>query len=342
MPHTDVLFALGALVLSTGLAAQQPAVLHAHLSTVAVAPGDLSREINQIKTTHSPTWVGYQIAMPRGFHSGSDSSQVSFLETGEHSDWHGPYHDAVFDHADILIRISGDEVGKLRLEHPDRQLDAGGLNFVWLTGIDPAESIRLLKSIALSTAKESVANDAVFFISIHESAETVPALADLAATGHDERTREKAAFWLANQSGAEGFHEIQKLARQDKDAQFREKLTFDLTLCHDPGAADELIRMAREDASPQVRRQAQFWMANLGGKKIAADLRSSSEDDPEESVRKSAVFALSRLPGDEAASQLIEVAKTSKDPAVRKQAVFWLGQSSDPRAFEYLTQLIRQ
>ena len=273
MPRIPVLLALGASLLSSGLAAQQPTVLHAQISAVAVAPGNLSREINQIKATHAPTWIGYQISMPQGFHSDSDTRQVSYLETGEHSDWRGPYQDAVFDHAEILMRISGDEVGKLRLEHPDRQLDAGGLHFVWLTGVDPAESISLLKSIALSDGSQSVANDAVFFISIHQSPETVPALADLASSGRDGRIREKAAFWLANQHGAEGFQALRTLARQDVDPHFREKLTFDFTLCHDPGAADELIRMAREDASPQVRRQAQFWMANLGGKKVAADAR---------------------------------------------------------------------
>jgi HEAT repeat protein len=48
------------------------------------------------------------------------------------------------------------------------------------------------------------------------------------------------------------------------------------------------------------------------------------------------------LPGDEAATQLIAVADSSKDPAVRRQAVFWLGQSSDPRALEYLTKILKQ
>ena len=36
------------------------------------------------------------------------------------------------------------------------------------------------------------------------------------------------------------------------------------------------------------------------------------------------------------------MASTSKDPAARKQAVFWLGQSSEPRALDYLTKLLKQ
>jgi hypothetical protein len=37
---------------------------------------------------------------------------------------------------------------------------------------------------------------------------------------------------------------------------------------------------------------------------------------------------------------LINVAKTNKNPAVRKQAIFWLGQSKDPRALDYLEEIL--
>jgi len=83
-------------------------------------------------------------------------------------------------------------------------------------------------------------------------------------------------------------------------------------------------------------------MATKGGKLVAGDLRDSAENDPSEQVRRSAVFALSRLPAPDATTQLMHVADTSKDPIVRKQAVFWLGQSTDPRALDYLTKLLQQ
>jgi len=37
---------------------------------------------------------------------------------------------------------------------------------------------------------------------------------------------------------------------------------------------------------------------------------------------------------------LINVAKTNKNPAVRKKAIFWLGQSHDPRALDFLEELV--
>ena len=37
---------------------------------------------------------------------------------------------------------------------------------------------------------------------------------------------------------------------------------------------------------------------------------------------------------------LINVAKTNKNPAVRREAVRWLGQTHDPRALDYLEEIL--
>jgi len=34
------------------------------------------------------------------------------------------------------------------------------------------------------------------------------------------------------------------------------------------------------------------------------------------------------------------VARTNRNPAVRKQAIFWLGQSKDPRALQFLEEIL--
>jgi len=334
------LFAVGFMLSMHTLAAQQPTILHAQVSTVS-ANHALTTQIEQLKQSASPTWVGYAITVRPGFHSGWGGGSITLLEEGGHYEDHGRSQDHSFDHVNLLMRISNGHIEKLRLETPDRQLDAGGLRFVWLTEVPAKESIELLKTLALSDATGKVREDAIFFISLHQVPEATSTLVQLASAGTDLKIREKAAFWLANQRGHDGFLAIQHLAQTDPDPAFREKLAFDLTLCHEQQAVDELTRMAKSDESSKVRRQAQFWMANLGGSKVGADLRSSASNDPDVEVRKSAVFAISRLSGDEATTQLIQVASTNRDPAVRKQAVFWLGQSEDPRALDYLTKLVQ-
>ena len=332
------------LVSPVALIAQAPpTVLHGQISTQPVGQG-LAARIDALKQEKTPLWVGYQIPVEHGFHIGSNASSIAYLE-GDRDSWtkQGSYgQDLSFDHATLLLRLADGEVQRLRVESPQRQLDAGGLRFVWLTGVTPADSVSILRSLVIKGGVQKLRQEAVFFISLHQGPEATAALIDLAAPDHELALREKASFWLANQRGHEGFLALQRLARSDADAQFREKLAFDLTLAHEPAALDELVHMAHDDASPQVRRQAQFWMASKASKDVSADLVNSAENDPNTDVRKSAVFALSRLPGDEAATQLMRVADTSKDAAVRKQAVFWLGQSHDPRALDYLARLIQR
>jgi HEAT repeats/PBS lyase HEAT-like repeat len=327
---------------TSALFAQQPTVHNGQVTTETANQG-LSAAIDGLKRQKDATWIGYSVPVISKFSTGWNSSRIEYLEGNGYSvvnDSDGKNQSS--DHAVILLRVADGAVMKLHVESPDRELDAGGLRFVWLNGVNAEESVRVLADLARQGKVRHLRDSAVFAISIHQANAATAALVDLAGPANDLGLREKAAFWLASQRGADGLAAIQRFAKEDGDPKFREKLTFDLTLSKDPAALNEIIRMAHEDSSPQVRKQAQFWMATKGGKKVTADLRTLAIDDPNEQIRKSAVFALSRLPGDEAATQLIAVADSSKDPIVRRQAIFWLGQSKDPRALEYLTKLLKQ
>ena len=325
------------------LAQNQPKVINARFTTVAVTHG-LAPQLEALKKEAGPLWTGYSIPVTEKSSSGWTTSSTTYLERDQNDSRESGSSQASesFDHTFILLRVANGAVEKLRFDLPDRQLDAGNLPFVWLTGVAPEDSIATLSTLAQQPAARHLRDQAVVAIALHNSTAATPALTAFTAPANDLSLREKAAFWLANMRGHDGFLVIQRLLRNDADPALREKLTFDLTLTKDPAALPELIRAAHQDASPQVRKQAQFWMAQKGGKLVAKDLRAQAENDPDSQLRKSAVFAISRLPQPEATPELIQLATTSKDPAVRKQAVFWLGQSSDPKALDYLTQLLKQ
>jgi HEAT repeat protein len=324
------------------LFAQQPTIVHGQVVT-EVANQGLSTVIDGLKRQKEPIWVGYSIPVINKFSSGWNSDRIDYLEVnGNAVVDESEGNNRASDHAVILLRVADGAVMKLRVEDPERQLDAGGLRFVWLNNVAADDSVHVLTELAKQGDARHFRDSAVFAISVHQTNAATTALVNLAGPGNDLGLREKAAFWLASQRSKDGLAAIQQFAHDDSDPKFREKLAFDLTLSKDPAALSELIRMAHEDASPQVRKQAQFWMANKGGKRVTEDLRAIATNDPNDQIRKSAVFALSRLPGEEAATQLIAVADSSKDPAVRRQAIFWLGQSNDPRALEYLTGLLKQ
>lgn len=341
------LFALLLLPAAVPLAvAQQPQVTNAQFSTQPA--GDLAHTLDTLEHAPAPLWVAYLFPTDRPMTTTNRgyNGVIHLEQTSSGSGYQGGAYTQSSEQALLLLRFADGQVSSSRLAQPSDALDAGGLRFVFLTGVPPEQSVAALKSIALTASAAHQRKDAVFFLSLHRSPDAVPTLEDLAAPGHGPEVREAAAFWLANQRGHAGFLAIRKLVRQDPDPSFRRKLAFDLTLSRDPEALPELVRMAHQDASPAVREQAQFWMAqqarNQGGNEIAGELHAAAEDDPDAHSRKQAVFALSRLPAEQATPQLVALVRTSKDPEVRKQAVFWLGQSHDPAALDFLTTFLQQ
>ena len=73
---------------------------------------------------------------------------------------------------------------------------------------------------------------------------------------------------------------------------------------------------------------------------FAEAIDGAIRNDPDTEVKKRAVFALTQMPDAEGVPQLIRVAKTNRNPEVREQAVFWLGQSEDPRALDFIEQIL--
>ncbi len=218
------------------------------------------------------------------------------------------------------------------------------MNFDWITGVVPEESIAYLAGLASQAPEHSRTLDgALLAISFHASPQATHALEEIASSTASEHTREQAAFWLGVGRGHEGFVALKSLEKKNEDnARFREKLTFDFSQNSDPASEDELVHLAKFDSDSKVRSQALFWIAQKAGKRATSALNDAIQNDPETDVKKKAVFALSQLPKDESVPQLIHVATTNTNMAVRKEAFFWLGQSQDPRALEYLEQVLKK
>jgi hypothetical protein len=108
----------------------------------------------------------------------------------------------------------------------------------------------------------------------------------------------------------------------------------------DAGEVEALVKLARTHTTSRVRSDALFWLAHRAGEKAAASITEALEEDPDTEVKKHAVFALSQLPKEESVRLLLQVARTNRNPEVRRRAIFWLGQSRDPRALDYLEEIL--
>ena len=300
-----------------------------------------------------PLWIGYWVASPQAGHrccydsvreaesSPRGCCRLEGRRGGVSIGKDGPSARAVAleagPRAAILLRVDQGRVGRVGAYSADCGLDAGGLPFVWLTGVPGAQSLALLESVVTAES----ADDALGAIAAHEGPEADALLERQAAPHRPAKVREQAAFWLGVERGRPGYEALRRLLAAAPDGDFREQAVFALSQSTVPEATDTLVETARHDRDPEVRGQALFWLAQAAGRKAAGAITDAIRDDPETEVKKKAVFALSELPEGEGVPHLIRVARENRNPAVREQAFFWLGQSEDPRALQFLTEVLK-
>ena len=344
-------------IASLGAFAQQPRISNAQSQTRSGVSG-LEAAFNGIVSAQTaPAWAGYAVPIVPGdrqmccwqnnamcgcsLEPNNGVDQGTTVTNNQSVKLEGPTHLV------ILFRIENREVGKIRTFTPECSIDAGGLPFVWLTDVKPAESIKLLESFAKLDAggQREVsrrANAAIMSIALHADPAADRALEELVAPSEAEPVRRQAAFWLGTARGHRGFEILSRVVREDPSDKIREHAVFSLTQSKEPDALTPVIRAAHEDKSPHVRGQALFWLAQRAGAKAAESaIGDAIANDPETEVKKKAVFALTQIPHDEGVPLLIQVAKTNHNPAVRKQAMFWLGQSKDPRALAFFEDVLK-
>ena len=249
-----------------------------------------------------------------------------------------------FHYAFVFFRVENKQINKVRSYSPDCALDFGGLPLYWMEDVNPAQSVALLTDLALVNAetdyKKGTGNSALMALAIHDDPAADQALEKLVQPNQPETIRGRVIFWLGEERGRKGLEFLRKYAEKDPSEHLREKTAFALTLNKEPEAIQDLISMARNDSSSRVRSRALFWMGQIGGRKEAEQITEAIANDPETEVKKRAVFALAQMKNGEGVPLLINLAKTNKNPVVRKEAIRWLGMSNDPRALEYLEQIL--
>ncbi len=323
----------------------------AHL-TVRRLSGSLADEVHAIST--APVWIGYAMPSLRHGHMCCyDSVQESRVRPcglcrlegrrgGVNVQGSGPAGTERSASepplAIVMLRVERGQIGRVGAYSADCGLDAGGLGVLWLSEVPAAQSLGLLEPLAASVTRE----EAMAAIAAHADPLADAALERLAAPGRPSKVREQAAFWLGEARGRHGYEVLRRLVREDEDPDFREHAVFALSQSDVPEALDTIIEVARGDPSTGVRGQALFWLAQKAGKRAAAAITRSIEEDPETEVKKKAVFALSELPDGEGVPLLIGLARANRNPAVREQAFFWLGQSEDPRALDFLAEVLKR
>jgi len=214
---------------------------------------------------------------------------------------------------------------------------------LWLRRSQEEESVSFLEDMFDQPHTEKMRESLVFAISIHDrSARAVKFLRAVVVGNESERVRGSAAFFLGERDEKEDVPLLVMVATRDSSRRVRDQALFGLSRMESEEAVEALIDLARRAERIEVREKAMFWLAQRASDRAVGTLRDIAFNDGETGIQRQAVFALTRLTSADGIKELIEIATSHRNPQIRREAIFWLGRSDDPRAFEFLVQMVQR
>jgi hypothetical protein len=254
-----------------GVAGAQPARLeNANLVVRAAGADPAATFASAVAAQREPGWIGYSVPGAAGrtmccfeFFEGEPQGGGGCRLEHEGSYGHGRRKRTVPLEDDgtllVLVRASAGRIEKVRTFSTDCALDAGGRSVVWLSGLDDAQSVRILAPLAAQDVRK-VSEGAMHALSAHAGRPSVNALISLAKTHATSRTRGQALFWLAQRAGEEARSAITSALENDPETDVKKQAVFALSQLPQDEGVPLLIRTARQNRNPEVRRQAMFWL----------------------------------------------------------------------------------
>src|SRR5437660_5229523 len=172
---------------ATMQAAETPRIENAKLETRAVG-ASLDATFRELSgKAEKPEWIGYAVEEVAGEHGACCDNNWNNGNCGTCRLEKENGGSISTSHADgsvklegarqlvVLYRLEAKQVVKIRVASEDCALDAGGLPFVWLTGVKAPESVALLATYVRSSHMEEheerkTGNGALTAISLHADA----------------------------------------------------------------------------------------------------------------------------------------------------------------------------
>ena len=100
---------------------------------------------------------------------------------------------------------------------------------------------------------------------------------------------------------------------------------------------------ARDESQDEELRARALFMAGHQGHVEAATLKEIYDSTDSVDMKRQICHVLTTLDDREVAFEtLLEIVRNEEDPEIRRDAVFWMGQFDDPRAADFLLEIINE
>ncbi|HEX7119298.1 MAG TPA: HEAT repeat domain-containing protein [Longimicrobiales bacterium] len=232
--------------------------------------------------------------------------------------------------ADILLDLARND--------PDREVREQAV--FWLSQVDTDEAVAALQQVLATGDDPQIQEKALFALSQHSSAQAARILRDYAGRADaPAELREHAVFWIGQAGSAENARFLRDLYRRVDGQELKEKIIFSLSQMDGVGNERWLMEVALDTTvGVDLRKSALFWAGQAGAP--IAELAALYDRMRGREMKEQLIFVYSQRDERAAVDKLIQIAREESDPELRKKAIFWLGQSDDPRAAEFLLEII--
>jgi HEAT repeat protein len=166
-------------------------------------------------------------------------------------------------------------------------------------------------------------------------------LLEVARGADDAETRQQAIHWVVQKKGDAAFEDLSRLYQTERDAEVKSRILRSFARMDSPRALDKLFEVARGGGDDELRQLAIRWIGQKAGERgttALGEIANSPGADTE--VQLQALRAISQRPAAESVPMLIQTARTHRNPEVRRAAIQYLSRSGDPRALEFLREVL--
>jgi hypothetical protein len=213
----------------------------------------------------------------------------------------------------------------------------------WLSQVGSERAVSALDSILLNSTNPELQDKAVFALSQIDLPSAGKSLREYAERASAPReAREKAIFWLSQQGSGANAGYLRDLYAKLTDEELKDKAIFAISQIGGTENLKWLMDLAQNEQEPiELRKKALFWAGQSD--EVPLDLLAGLYDHMQNhEMKDQLIFVYSQRNDEAALDKLIDIAKHETDHELRKKAIFWIGQSHNPKAAQYLQEIINQ
>jgi HEAT repeat protein len=210
----------------------------------------------------------------------------------------------------------------------------------WLGQRGGAETLDELMSIYNADRNSEIRQKVLHSLSQMDDPRAHAKLLEIARGDDDPEVRQQAIHWIG-QRGEAALDDLAKLYQADRNNEVKSQILHAYSQIDSPRALDRLFEVARSGENDELRQQAIHWLGQKAGERVLEGLRDiANSSDADSDVQLQVVHAISQRPAGEAVPLLIQLARTHRNPEVRRMAVHHLSQTTDPRALEFIREVL--